>query len=117
MDVYVASPAYVFPCGQEYRETNLSIEFLADNDVEAVKQARDWAFNRLEAVMKAMYPGCFLGSLKVYTKRIGRACADGYIDTYTIWCVFEWKHDWPSTLEQSMESVFARVPLETGHSR
>jgi len=109
VDVYVASPAYVFPCGQEYRETHLSIEFVADSPHEAIKQAREWSLNRLEAVMKAMYPGCFLGSLKVYGKRIGRSCADGWIGTYTQGCIFEWKHDWPGTFEQWMESASARL--------
>jgi hypothetical protein len=108
--VYVASAAYIFRVDGEMREQHLDCEFLANSPSLAVRHAAIWARDR-EKVL-AEIDGRELSSLKVYTKRIGRLAKDKRFGTRTMMCLFEWKCDFPGTLDQTIESEIELAKTE-----
>lgn len=108
IEVYVASPAWVYKDSGHPLEHHLSIEFLAEDDMGAVQASVKWARERHEAIMKGYGEGSFFSSIKVYRKRIEAPGEDGSIGTRTWGCIFEWKYDWPGTLEDQIGSFLDR---------
>jgi hypothetical protein len=103
--VFVASPAYAYrekdgEFAGQMLEKQMDQEFIADSYGEAVKHAIAWAHNRFEAIIKDWYNESFFSSIKVYVKSIGRSQENGQLDTHNHGCFFEWKYDWPGTLEE-----------------
>ena len=103
--IFVASPAY---CYKEEKNifTDMMLErhldqlFIADSYGEAVQQSLEYTLNRYEQYFKDAYNECFIGSLKVFTKLIGRQLPDKRFATVSGGCFFEWKYDWPDSLER-----------------
>jgi len=116
IQVYVAAPAWVYTDAGEQMETKLEIEFLANSDLEAVEAAIKWARNRHEAIMKDYGGGAFFGSIKVYTKQISELQEDGFISVAT-GMIFEWKYDWPGTIEDWVATARSRDLSSLRHTR
>jgi len=117
IQVYVAAPAWVYKDNGESLEHSLSIEFLSDSDFGAVEEAIKWALERHEAIMKDYGGGAFFSSIKVYTKAISEPDDTGYIRTVTTGQLFEWKYDWPGTIEQYVEAAKSRGLSSIRHTR
>jgi len=103
--VFESSPAYAYRetggnfAGQML-ETSLRKQFLADSRYEAVVKAVAWAKERYKNYMKDAYNQSFFSSIKVYIKSIGRIDENGNaLDGSTGVLLFEWKYDWPGTLD------------------
>lgn len=112
--VFVASPVYTY---REHEgmmlegmmlEKSLSLEFLANSHKEAIDKAIAWAKDRYENYIKDSYKESFFSSIKVYTKEIGFIDEDGTGHTKNHMFFFEWKHDWPGTLEQYVAKAIWR---------
>lgn len=80
---------------------NLSIEFLAPTRYRAIKAGLAWVKNR-EKELKDLGT---LTTIKVWTKQISPPSRGGYIRTFTTGCIFEWKYDWPGSLEDYFSNV------------
>ncbi len=120
--VYVASPAFA------YRETNkksdlcgmmlersLSFEFITSSYSEAIDKAIAWSKNRFETVIKDYYDESFFSSLKIHIREISAIEEDGSSNGGSRGTCFEWKYDWPGTLEdwvkraKSKEDVYTKM--------
>lgn len=108
--VFESAPAYAYretegkSAGQMF-ETSLRKQFLADSQYEAVVKAVAWAKERYESYMKDAYNKCFFSSIKVYLKSIGRIDENGKtLDGNNGVCLFEWKYDWPGTLDSYIKA-------------
>jgi len=103
-------PAYVYFDKEQDRhlETHLNQLFISDSYADAVDQGVAWARNRFENVIKDFYEQSVLGSIKISEKIIARPDTNGFIDTRSSFCFFEWKYDWPGTLEGYVRSFKRR---------
>ena len=99
--VYAVSPAWGYKVDGEMLEHRLHQEFLADSPWEAVRAGVAWARNRHENLMGDYGEGSTLSSIKVHEKRICRPDKNGFISTGIVgFAIFEWKNDWPGTLDE-----------------
>jgi hypothetical protein len=98
--VCTARPAYAYRDDDGTMvEHHLDQEFIADTYLAGLDGAIAWARCRYESYMKDAYPESFLSSLKVSTKFIGRISAEGISSTRSQGVFFEWKYDFPGTLD------------------
>jgi len=108
-------PAYAYretegPLSGMMVETHLDQEFLAGTYLEGLDGAIAWARERERVSMSELYPGSFLSSIKVSLKYIGRVDTEGVCSTRSTGVFFEWKYDFPGTLDGS------RGMWVTGHA-
>ena len=85
-------------------ERSLTQDFVAENELSAVKAGYAWAFNRYKAVIKDSYEGSFVGCIKVRHRLIGTVDEEGFIDTRGFMFFFEWKYDWPMSLKEAVDA-------------
>ena len=108
--VYIVSVSFPYQDKEEGMvERSLQQEFLADNDSQAIDVGIAWAYNRYKQVIKDYYDKSIIGCIKVGTKAIGRGEKNGFINTHSEGRFFEWKCDWPGTLEQWANSKKAEL--------
>ncbi len=89
--------AYLIQKGEG--EHGLQQLYLAPNEVEAVRMAVAWGQERAKALE------WFLGCIKVHHYIIHTPEPSGYIRSGAVpFYLFEWKYDWPGTLEQYVKS-------------
>ena len=86
-------------------ETSLSFQFTAPSYSDAIDSAIRWANNRFENVIKDSYSEAVLSSLKVRAVQIGPIDENGGGLPSSLGTFFEWKYDWPGTLEQYVASA------------
>jgi len=86
-------------------ETSLTQEFIAADKKHAIDVGVAWAKNRFENVFKDFYSKSCLGSVKIGNKSIGYGLQDGTIDTFVCPYFFEWKYDYPGTLEDWIQDA------------
>ncbi len=99
MKMYAASVAFVY--GPPMREHSSHIEFLAKDDRDAIESAARFARNREKA-----FEWTF-AALKVGRFEPEVIAEDGMFQGSHRGSFFEWKYDWPDTLEQRIED---RIP-------
>jgi hypothetical protein len=104
--VYHLDVRYVYlskePGDEGMREKSMTQYFIADNHYQAVVTAVAWAKGRFEAVIKDSYTDASIGSIKVGEYFIGELQPDNSISSGFALPFFEWKRDFPGTLEQWM---------------
>ena len=98
MKTYYASPAFLYNHKGRRYERSLPIRFLAENDVEAIRAAIRFARNR------AMAFDWECGSLKVAALILMPIAASGYLGSHEGVTFFEWKCDWPGTIDGHVEA-------------
>ena len=87
------------------RETHLDTRFLAHSYGKAVEDAVAHAHERYENYFKhPSYKDSFLSSIKVYLNIIQPMNDDGSTNGSSAGCFFEWKYDWPCSLDEAVES-------------
>lgn len=90
---------------------NLSTLFEADGVADAIRAAVAWARNRADALTDDVYGCAFeIGCIKLHAVQIARPEPRGYIPAWRVpFHLFEWKHDWPGTLDQYVASAIQRT--------
>lgn len=90
---------------KEWREYSKKEIFTAENEVDAVDSAIRWSKRTLEHTVKDWdgHPDSFIGCIKVYPKVVGEIDKDGVNTNRFGLSFFEWKYDWPGTLENYVE--------------
>lgn len=102
--IYKAIPGYVYKEDDgSMVETKLSCQFIADTNGQAVQEAIAFSKDRFKNIYKNYYKDSFLGSLKVYLEHIA-PLNNGVITASKCMPIFEWKYDWPVSLELCLES-------------
>ena len=107
--ICIATPAYVYeedtgPLKGQRVETHLTFRYLAKDGGEAIRMAVAHARERYQEYYKDSYKNCFLGSIKVGTESIGRIdMKTGTGSSSSMMPIFEWKYDWPETLDECVE--------------
>jgi hypothetical protein len=107
--VYDAVPAYAYRetegknAGMMF-ETKCPHTFVAQTNGEAVQKAIAHAKERYEQYFKDAYKDCFLSSIKVWLKYIGPIKDNGEGTSRNVGVIFEWKHDYPDTIESYTEA-------------
>lgn len=109
MKFYKAIPAFVYFDDQHGRmvEHKVPVTYRADTEKEAIQAAARFAEDRYINFFKddELYPQSKIGSLKVYPIRIGYINQGGHIEPQSDFCIFEWKMDFPCTLDQKIEMI------------
>lgn len=100
--IYHLDVRYVYLSDEGMREKSMTQYFIADNHYQAVVTAKAWAEGRFEAVIKDTYKNASLGSLTVNEYFIGELQPDKRIATGHSIPFFEWKRDFPGTLDEWM---------------
>lgn len=99
--VYSAHTSYPYGTDEGMREMSLTTDYMADNPVDAIRAAIRFADDRVLNLRDTnTYRGLCVGCIKVSEKTIGPIEADGRTTTRTSFPFFEWKFDFPGTLEQ-----------------
>ncbi len=103
MNLYTIQVSFLITIKGEKREERLSTPVFAKNKLQAIDAAVFWANNRLQAIDSFAEITC----IKVFNYIISTWQPDIHLMTaaMTLSCIFEWKYDWPSTLEQTI-SIF-----------
>jgi hypothetical protein len=104
--VYHLDVRYIYlskePGDKGMREKSMTQYFIADNHYQAVVSAVAWAKGRFEAVIKDSYKNASIGSITVGEYFIGDLQPDSRISSGYAGHFFEWKCDFPITLEDCM---------------
>lgn len=113
--IFSATVAYVYeaeggPLKGQMVETHHTFRYVAENAYESLKKAVAHTRERYEAYFKDAYKKCVIGSLKVGTECIGNIDTDtGKSSSQYYGKFFEWKYDWPETLDQAVENFFDKM--------
>ena len=112
VEVFTSQVSYVYqdrggewPGDNGMRETSLNTEFIASDPGEAIDMAVLHAQERLKNCMSEMYEKCSLGCIKVGTKVIARFAPDGATRTRNHAAFFEWKCDYPGTMQDWIDKA------------
>ncbi len=103
MNLYTIQVSFLITIKEEKREERLSTPIYAANKHQAIDAAVFWANDRLQAIDFFEKITC----IKVFNYIISTWQPDIPLMTaaMTLSCIFEWKYDWPSSLEQTI-SIF-----------
>ena len=111
---FQARIGYAYKENEEIFEKPLITNFLAGNYEIAIRGAVLHAYERYENYLKDSYPLCFLANIKVHLMSMQPIQSDGSILPAVIHKVFEWKHDFPNSLNDHIESAIKELdPNET----
>lgn len=94
-------------------ETSLHQLFIADTFDEALATGVAFAQNRLDEIMKDMYKALGIGCIKIREKFIGRGQPSGMIDTAGTVPFFEWKCDYPGTMQNWIDKCKEEIKQHT----
>lgn len=86
-----------------HQEKSLNIEFKAKNRKAAVEDAYRFARNREKNL-----EGWILSCLKVGRFKPEPIDQDGYYRSGSWLSFFDWKYDWPGTIEERIESLLEK---------
>ncbi len=101
MNLYIIQVHFLITIKGEKREETLSTPIYAANKHQAIDAAVFWAKDRLQ-VNELQYEK--IVCIKVFNYIISTWKPDIPLMTaaMTLSCIFEWKYDWPSSLEQTI---------------
>ena len=104
MNIFEVDFGMVYRTPEGMRETGLRMLFEAEDEVQAVEQAVDWCHGRVDN-LKDMYDHPSFGAIKVGSYTIGIYDPEKrQFETRRGFPFFEWKCDWPGTLDAYVES-------------
>lgn len=98
MKTYSAHLSYVYKTDKGLRESDSEHIFLAE-DHKAALLAMQPLLKWAEKQYAQFYPGAFVGCIKLHEYFIAPPKADGSCNDTGLVQFFEWKHDWPGTLD------------------
>ena len=110
--IFVATTAYVYeaeggPLKGQMVETHHTFRFVAENAYESLRKAVAHTREGYDAYFKDAYKKCAIGSIKVGTECIGNIDLEtGRSSSQYYGKFFEWKMDFPDTLDQRVENFF-----------
>jgi hypothetical protein len=112
--VYSAQTSYPYGSDEGMRELSLTIDYTASDPVDAIRAAIRFADDRvLNLKGPDIYRGMCVGCIKLSEKTVGPIEADGRTTTRAGFPFFEWKYDYPGTLEQYVQSFERRYNEST----
>ena len=102
----------VYRCDDGMREDSWTSLFVAEDRVDAIRAVTRYAA-RVNGNLPTLYPppeyhDPRVGCIKVYPLDVGPIDSNGYIVSPRGMAIFEWKCDWPSTLEEQVQDWLRR---------
>lgn len=104
---YWSDVRFVFPTDEGPRETSMMIEYLAESDGEALHSAVRFARDRERCFRDNKYS---FSSLKTGRFQPDHIAQGGTFSQPRGWGFFEWKNDWPGSLDERIAAFVKERP-------
>lgn len=120
LTVFEISVSFAHSTDEGMREKTLSALFTAEDEAEALRSGVRFSENRLEALYtgkNSFYndPKAFVCCIKLHPITIGAIDPEGHTSQARGFCIFEWKYDWPGSLEDTWNPFATKSKAERLH--
>ena len=103
---------YAYKENEEIFEKTLITNFLAENYELAIKMAVRHANERYKNYLKDAYISCFLANIKINLMCMQPIQSDGSILPSFVYNFFEWKCDFPGSLDDYIKTTIRKLGKE-----